>query len=247
MSQEIPILRCILIDDEPLACGLLAEYIRKVSSLELLGTYNNAMAALADLKRLSVNLVFLDIQMPEINGLQFTQMLPSDCKVIFTTAYPNYALQGFELNAADYLLKPVSFERFLKSVSKVLDMAVPVSGAQPAGIAPVVSHMDEVLFVKTDYMIVKVFLSEILYIEGLKEYIRIHTPDKKIITLQNMKKMEEVLPADQFMRVHKSYIVAINKIDTISKNRIQINKTEIPIGDTYKDILYSFLNNKGIL
>jgi DNA-binding LytR/AlgR family response regulator len=245
MNQDSRIIGCIVVDDEPLALGLLAEYIQKVSFLTLLGTYSDPVMALKTVQQQKVNCIFLDIQMPALNGLQLASMLPPDCKVIFTTAYPNYAIQGFELNAADYLLKPVSFERFFKAVSRVLNLLQPQPVRNESN-GEGWADTDEVLFVKTDYKIVKVLLTDILYIEGLKEYITIYTSEKKIITLQNMKKMEAVLPAGRFVRVHRSYIVALSKIDHVSKNRIFIRQTVIPVGETYKESFFSLLNNKNL-
>ncbi|MBO9203867.1 MULTISPECIES: LytR/AlgR family response regulator transcription factor [Niastella] len=245
MNQDTPIIGCIVVDDEPLALGILAEYIQKVPFLKLLGTYSDPVMALNAMQQQVVHCIVLDIQMPALNGLQLATMLSPDCKVIFTTAHPNYAVQGFELNATDYLLKPVSFERFLKAVNRVLNLlhAKPVlTGTSGEGLV----DTNEVLFVKNDYKIVKVLVSDILYIEGLKEYITIYTSDKKIITLQNMKKMEAVLPAGRFVRVHRSYIVALDKIDHISKNRIFIRQTVIPVGDTYKESFFLLVNNKNL-
>jgi DNA-binding LytR/AlgR family response regulator len=194
-----------------------------------------------------VDLIFLDIQMPEFSGLQFMQSLNHKCKVIFTSAYPDYAIQEYEFDVLDYLLKPVSFERFVKAATKALtnNHSLSQEVAGPESLA--VSREEKVLFVKTDYKIVKVVLSDILYIEGLKEYIAIHTLQGKVITLQTLKKMEDILPALQFTRVHKSFIVAVDKIDSIERNRIFIKNDIIPIGDTYKESFLNLLNNKQLL
>jgi DNA-binding LytR/AlgR family response regulator len=237
----------MIIDDEPLPLELLSDYVQKTPFLQLQGTYSNPLEALTVMQSEAVDVIFLDIQMPEFSGLQFMQSLNHKCKVIFTSAYPDYAIQGYEFDVVDYLLKPVSFERFLKAATKALDHNYlplqEVAGSESLK----VSGEEKVLFVKTDYKIVKVVLSDILYIEGLKEYITIHTSQGKVITLQTMKKMEDVLPDMQFTRVHKSFIVAVDKIDSIERNRIFIKKDIIPIGDTYKESFLSLLNNKKLL
>lgn len=236
-------LRSIIVDDEPLPLELLADYVNKTPFLQLAGTYTNPLIALTDAHRLNIDLIFLDIQMPEINGVQFLQLLNKNTKVIFTTAYPNYALQGYELDVIDYLLKPISFERFLKAVTKALH------DIQPTTKNEIEKHpfAEQALFVKANNKIMKVFLSDILYIEGLKEYITIHTALSKIVTLQNMKKMEGVLPHRNFLRVHKSFIVAIDKIDSIERNRIYIRKDIIPIGETYKKQFFTAINKQNLL
>jgi two-component system, LytTR family, response regulator len=240
------VLRCMIIDDEPLPLELLSDYVQKTPFLQLQGAYSNPLEALTVVQSEPVDLIFLDIQMPEFSGLQFMQSLNHKCKVIFTSAYPDYAIQGYEFDVVDYLLKPVSFERFLKATTKALDNnCLPLP--EVAGLEPLtVSREEKVLFVKTDYKIVKVVLSDILYIEGLKEYISIHISQGKVITLQTLKKMEDILPALQFTRVHKSFIVAIDKIDSIERNRIFIQKNIIPVGDTYKESFLSLLNNKNL-
>jgi len=240
------VLRCMIIDDEPLPLELLSDYVQKTPFLQLQGAYSNPLEALSIIQSESVDLIFLDIQMPEFSGLQFMQSLNHKCKVIFTSAYPDYAIQGYEFDVVDYLLKPVSFERFLKAATKALDNNyLPLHDGRSESLA--VQREEKVLFVKTDYKIVKVVLSDILYIEGLKEYIAIHTSQEKVITLQTLKKMEDILPPLQFRRVHKSFIVAIDKIDSIERNRIFIKKDIIPIGDSYKESFLRLLNNKNLL
>lgn len=236
-------LRCILVDDEPLPLELLAAYAEKCPLLQLVGAFNNPLEALAVIGQQNIDLVFLDIQMPEITGVQFIQLIPEKCKVIFTTAYSNFALQGYELEVVDYLLKPITFERFLKAVKKAeaLFISVPI---QQEIIAPI--NTEQALFVKSDHRIVKIFPSQILFIEGLKEYIAIHTTECKIITLQNLKKMEEVLPEKQFFRVHKSFIVAVSKIDFIERSRVFIGEKIIPIGDTYRETFLAHINYKEL-
>lgn len=241
------LLKCIIVDDEPLPLELLSDYINKTPFLELLGTYSNPLEALTVVQSQQVDLIFLDIEMPQLTGLQFMQSLSHKCKVIFTSAYPDYAVQGYEFDIVDYLLKPVSFERFLKAATKALQSIRPPADVLPAADSPTLSQAGQMLFVKTDYKIVKVGLNDILYIEGLKEYIAIHTPAGKVITLQSMKKMEDVLPPTQFIRVHKSFIVAIDKIDSVERNRIFISKNIIPVGNTYRESFLKLLDQKNLL
>lgn len=241
----MPALQCIIIDDEPLPLVLLSDYIKKTPFLQLAGNYSNPLDALTAIQQNQVDLIFLDIQMPELNGVQFMELINGKCKVIFTTAYPNYALKGYELDVLDYLLKPISFERFLKAVGKMKPLSE-TDVAQKTK-APSGEIADSTLFVKVEHKIIKIFLSEIQYIEGLKEYIAIHTPEKKIITLQSMKKMEEALPPARFLRTHKSFIVALDKIDCIERNRVFIKNNIIPIGDTYKESFLAVINGKGLL
>ena len=239
------VLRCIIVDDEPLQPELLEDYIKKTPFLQLAGVYTNPLEALAAVQQQSIDLVFLDIQMPELSGIQFMQILKGKTKVVVISAYPGYALLGYELDVVDYLVKPVSFERFLKAAGKALDILHPPGHHQlniPTGLPA-----DQVLFAKTDYKIVKISLPDILYIEGLKEYVAIHTGQEKVITLQTMKKMEEVLPVAHFARVHKSFIVAIDKIDSIERSHILIKKNRIPIGDTYKENFLLLINSKNLL
>lgn len=240
-------LKCIIIDDEPLPIVLLTDYIQKTPFLQLAGAYTNPLEALDALRRNNVDLVFLDIQMPELNGVEFVQFISERSKIIFTTAYPNYALQGFELNVLDYLLKPISFERFLKAVNKANQ--VTPEGAVPNGASLLssASPPSDVLFVKVEHKIIRVLTTDILYIEGLKEYVAIHTREKKIITLQSMKKMEEILPPTHFFRIHKSYIVAFDKIDFIERNRVFVNTRPLPVGETYKDSFFERINKRNLI
>ncbi|RAJ83597.1 DNA-binding LytR/AlgR family response regulator [Chitinophaga dinghuensis] len=235
------ILKCIAIDDEPLPLELLQDYIEKTPFLELMHTYNNPLEALAALRSQPVDLIFLDIQMPELNGLKLTALLGDSTKVILTTAYREFAVEGFELNAIDYLLKPISFERFLKAATKALQTIQP----PVAAILPVAAH-EPFIFVKTTGRLQKVMLEDILYIEGLKEYVALHTISGKVVTLQHLKKLEAALPAKLFMRVHKSFIVALNKIESIERNRIFIKDTVIPVGDLYREMFQLEIQRKSI-
>ena len=240
----MPSLKCMIVDDEPLPLELLADYINKTPFLELVGSFTNPLEALVALKHQPVDLIFLDIQMPELNGIQFTQLVGEKPKIIFTTAYTNYALQGYELNVVDYLLKPIPFDRFLKAATRALQSLQPAAD-QPADTGTQTGAGAELIFVKSGYKTIKIVLSEILFLESLKEYVAIHKSAEKILTLESMKKMEELLPAHLFVRVHKSYIVNIKHIDSIERNRIFMGKTVIPIGDTYRNTFFSLLEKGG--
>lgn len=231
-------IRCAVIDDEPWALALLTDYIGKTDFLELVFSTTNAIEALQHTRQTPVDLVFLDIQMPELTGLQFMKINAGHSKVILTTAYSEYALEGYEYNIVDYLLKPISFERFYTAALKakeILQRNTVVTG--PAAMAQQVPAPDHI-FIKTDSKIVNIALAEVLYMEGLKDYIAINTTREKLITLESLKALEEVLPKQRFIRVHKSYIVAIEKIDSIERNRIFIKDAVIPIGDTYREAFF---------
>ncbi|HEY0895806.1 MAG TPA: LytTR family DNA-binding domain-containing protein, partial [Sphingobacteriaceae bacterium] len=235
------------VDDEPLALDILEDYISKVHFLNLVKTTTSAIEALQLVQQDQIDLVFLDVQMPELTGIQFLKIINGKCQVILTTAYPQYALEGYELNVVDYLLKPIPFDRFYKAVHKVQQQN-PMPAAIPEPVAPpvVVNNGPEFIFVKTEHKIQKIYLDDILYIEGLKDYISIFTPAERVITLQNMKKMEEVLPSGRFVRVHKSYIVALDKIESIERSRISICDKIIPIGDTYRDQFFKLIEAKNV-
>jgi DNA-binding LytR/AlgR family response regulator len=236
-------IRCLAIDDEYLALELLEDNIRKVPFLELVKSCNSAAEAMEILQGETVDLIFLDIQMPDITGIQMLKSLKTKPLVIFTTAYEKYALQGYELDVIDYLLKPFSFERFLKAVNKAQEYVSLKERSQSHGAEEVrISH--DFLFVKADYRLVKVDLKDILYIEGLKDYIKIYvaTSEKPVVTLLSLKTIEEKLPQDQFVRVHKSYIVALKNVEFIQKTHLQIRKKEIPVSDHYRDQLYKIIN-----
>jgi len=241
-------IRCLVVDDEPLALDILTDYIAKVPFLELVKATTSAIEALGLVQQDHIDLVFLDVQMPELTGIQFLKIINGKSNVILTTAYPQYALEGYELDVMDYLLKPIAFDRFYKAVQKVMQQNSPA----PATVAtpvpePVSNHQThDFIFVKTEHKIQKIYLDEILYIEGLKDYISIFTKEERIITLQNMKKMEEALPSPPFIRVHKSYIVALDKIDSIERSRIQIEDKVIPIGDTYRDYFFKLIEQRNI-
>src|SRR6201990_2679082 len=214
-------IRCLVVDDEPLALHILEDYISKMPFLELVKVTTNPIEALQIVQAGGIDLVFLDVQMPELTGIQFLKISNGKAKVILTTAYSQYALEGYELDVVDYLLKPIAFDRFFKAAQQaqgILQTAVKPTVAEPAPVAtPQQDFSNDFIFVKSEYKIQKVYLNQILYIEGLKDYISIFTDTERIITLQNMKKMEETLPENHFVRVHKSYIVALSKIDSIER------------------------------
>lgn len=249
-------LKCIAVDDEPLALDIIEDYISKIPFLELIKRTENAIEALQMVQAGGIDLVFLDIQMPELTGIQFLKIANGKANYILTTAYSQYALESYDLNVSDYLLKPIAFDRFYKAVEKVhirlkntqppSDSPIQSLFAAPAPVAPVSNPIQDFIFVKTEHKIQKIELDDILYIEGLKDYISIFTKNERVITLQNMKKMEETLPKDQFIRVHKSYIIALDKIESIERSRITICSKIIPIGDTYRDEFFKHIDNKNI-
>lgn len=227
---------CAIIDDEPLAAGLLESYAKKIPYLELTGTYNSAITAMRDLRENPVNLLFLDIQMPELSGLEFARVLPKDTRVIFTTAFQQYAIDGYKVNAVDYLLKPISFDDFLTACDKVL-------GLLTAQQKQDTYRQDRFVFVKSEYKLQRVLLDDILYIEGLKDYVRIYMRNgEKIISLMSMKKLEEHLPQPEFLRTHRSYIVHMSEVNSIDRFRFVFGAQYIPISDNYKEQVLQYLD-----
>ncbi len=229
-------INCAIIDDEPLAAGLLESYVAKTPYLDLQGSYNSAILAMKDLRNNPVQLLFLDIQMPELSGIEFAKILPRDTKIIFTTAFPQYAIEGYKVNALDYLLKPISYEDFLRSTDKALEWFC-VAQKQD------VYRQDRFMFVKSDYKLFRVSLDDILYIEGLKDYVRIHLKNgEKIMSLMSMKKLEDYLPRPEFLRTHRSFIVRMSEVRTIDRFRIVFGDTFIPVSDNYKDDVQKYLD-----
>ncbi len=226
-------LKCIVVDDEPLALEILEVYIDKIPYLQRVGSFSSSLDALQFLKNNSVDFILLDIQMPELTGFQLLSILDNPPLVIFTTAYDQYAIKSYELEAVDYLLKPIDLERFLKAVEKVWRRKETVVAPQTV-VVDTAQQKESFIFIKTEHRIQRVEKSDILYIEGMKNYLRVVATSSKYMTLQNFKNMQELLPEPQFVRVHKSFIVAMDKIDCIERNRIKIGSTYIPIGDTYK-------------
>ncbi|MCF8453819.1 MAG: LytTR family DNA-binding domain-containing protein [Pedobacter sp.] len=238
-------IRCLVVDDEPLALDILEDYIKKVPFLTLIKTTTSAIEGLSLVQSGAVDLVFLDVQMPELTGIQFLKIINGKCDVILTTAYSQYALDGYELDVVDYLLKPIAFDRFYKAAQKVLQNKGNNHSPVPE-VPSVQQNSHDFIFVKTEHKIQKIYLDDILYIEGLKDYISIFTGTERIITLQNMKKMEDSLPPKSFIRVHKSYIISLGKIESIERSRIQIGDKIIPIGDTYRDYFFKQIEDKNI-
>jgi len=239
-------IRCLIIDDKPLAIDILADYTRKVPFLELIDTTTNPIEGLSIVRDQQINLVFLDIQMPELNGLQFMRIAGKQCKVILTTAYSEYALEGFEHDVIDYLLKPIAFDRFYRAAAKALQVLGNDGKNRLLEKNEIFSdhyRQGEYLFIKTEHRIQKVNLRDILFIEGLQNYITLHTTEGRILSLQTMKKVEDQLPPKEFMRVHKSYIVSLRHITSIERSRIQIGDQLIPIGDIYRDAFYKVIDN----
>jgi two-component system response regulator LytT len=229
----------IAIDDEPLALQLVTGYIEKTPGLKLLGKFDNPLDAAEFLADNSVDLIFVDIQMPDLSGIEFTRLLEKGPKVIFTTAFEKYALEGYKLEIVDYLLKPFSYEEFLTAFQKVQKL---IRLEQKAVIK--VDSNNEFLFLKSDYKIKRINFNDILYIEGLKDYVKVftqHTP-KPLLSLTSLKLLESKLPEKKFMRVHRSFIVNLEKIDTIERSRIVFGKKYIPVSDQYKERFQEFLN-----
>ena len=214
-------IRCAVVDDEPLALGLMASYVKKTPFLELVGSYSSAVQAMQEMHDNPVDLIFLDIQMPELNGLDYSRMISPQTRVVFTTAFNQYALDGYKVNALDYLLKPISYPDFLLAANKAQEWFRLVEQSQQSEKK---ENQDEKLsiFVKSDYKLIRIELKNILYVEGLKDYVKIYEENasRPVISLMSMKAMEEMLPADRFMRVHRSYIVQNEKIRIIEHNRI---------------------------
>lgn len=238
------ILNCALVDDEPLALDLLETYVRKTPFLNLVGKCSSAVAAMKELQEKTVDLLFLDIQMPELSGLEYSKMVNPETRIVFTTAFGQYALDGYRVNALDYLLKPISYKDFLEAANKALSWFEMKENASSGG--NVVKVEDDCIYVKSDYKLVQIKLKDILYVEGLKDYVKIYIENepKAILSLMSMKAMEERLPSSHFIRVHRSFIVQKNKIKIIDRGRIVFGKEYIPVSDSYKQELQNYLNEK---
>ncbi len=233
-------LNCWIVDDEPLALELLNSYVQRTPFLNLTGKYSSSVKAMENMKKDRIDIIFLDIQMPEVNGMEFAQMIDEDTRIIFTTAFSEYALDGYRVNALDYLLKPFSYTDFLNAAKRALNWHEMRLSAEESKESVV-----EGLFVRADYKLVHILFNDILFIEGLKDYIKIYTLKERrpIITLMSLKSMEDELPAGRFIRVHRSYIISRSKITSIDKNRILINEHQIPIGDTYRKTFMDAIGN----
>nr|WP_294790673.1 LytTR family DNA-binding domain-containing protein [uncultured Mucilaginibacter sp.] len=230
-------IKCLVVDDKPLAIDILVDYVRKTPFLELAATATNPIEGLSIIRNQTIDLIFLDIQMPELTGLQFMSIAGRQCKVILVTAYAEFALDGFENDVVDYLLKPVSFDRFYRAAEKVA-LALNVKNEDKAE-----RYTTDYIFIKSAHRLQKIDLKDILFIEGLQNYIAVHTRSEKILSLQPLKNMESELSSSKFVRVHKSYIVAVGQISSIERSRIFIGDAVIPIGDSYRDAFFKIIGN----
>lgn len=242
-------IKCVAIDDEPLALDLLTKFIQQTAFLDLIGRFSNAIEALGFINQNEVQLVFMDIQMPDLSGMELARILDGkknsdQTRIIFCTAYHQFAIEGYKVDALDYLLKPYSYEDFLNAATKAyqyFDRILNQEGAKPS---PESSTQPEYIFLKVEYQLVKVMLRDITHVEAYKDYVKVHLKSKPnpLLSLTSMKNMEELLPSDKFMRVHRSFIVALDHIDSVSKNVIQIGNHQIAVGDNYKDQFLEFLS-----
>lgn len=239
-------MKCIIVEDEPLARKLMQSHIEKISNLELLESFADPIKAIEFLRTNTVDLIFSDIQMPGITGISMLKILQNKPLVIFTTAYSEFALEGYELDVVDYLIKPISFERFLIAIEKVAKRLRENKTAEPTVTPSVIKDTLDYIFVKDGTKFIKVLLADISYIEGLKDYVAIHTADKKIVTLQTMKSLENILPSSLFIRIHNSYIVAIKAIESFDKEKVQLTNVTLPVSDTYKKSLKEMIERKTI-
>ena len=233
-------LKCIIVDDEPPATRILENYIGKVNFLEKAAVFNDSLKVLEFLNTQTVDVIFLDIQMPQLTGLQISRIISKDIKVIFTTAYPDFALEGFELNAVDYLLKPISFERFYQAVSKL--------NTKPKKEVLSNGNLSDFIFVKTDgkNKFQKLFLDEILYVESLQNYVCIHTKQQQIITHSSLKNVVGSLPSTDFIQIHKSYVISLKHIESTDNFSVFINEKELPIGATFKNSFFEKIEENKI-
>jgi len=241
------ILSCMIIDDEPLAISLLEEYVSKTPFLELVASFDDPIGAVEAYTKSPVDLIFLDIQMPELNGLELSRFIGPKTRIIFTTAFKQYAFESYELNAIDYLLKPIGFQSFLRASNKALQWFELTKKNE--GKSPDTPGSARSLFIKVEYKLVRVDVDKILFVAGLKDYVKFYLVGeaRSLISHMTMKAAEEMLPSDSFIRVHRSYIVSVDKINSIENNRIIIGKEYIPVSDAYKDKFSSFIANRSLL
>jgi DNA-binding LytR/AlgR family response regulator len=234
------LLKCIIIEDEVLAQDVIKSHLERVGTLELAGVYRNAPEAVAALKTGDIDIMFLDIRLPGMSGLQFLRGLKDPPLVVLTTAYSEYALESYEFNVIDYLLKPISFERFSKAVNKILDGRLFTPAAKEAYL-----YSDDHIFVRSNSKFFRVNFSEIIYIQGMRDYLKIYTPDYALVTHQTMNELEKTLPSRHFIRVHKSYIISLKHIRSIYGNTIELDKATIPIGVNYKESVMTMVGRRS--
>jgi DNA-binding LytR/AlgR family response regulator len=234
------LLKCIIIEDEVLAQDVIKSHLARINTLELAGVYRNAPEAEAALKDGEIDIMFLDIRLPGMSGLQFLRGLKDPPLVVLTTAYAEYALESYEFNVIDYLLKPISFERFSKAVNKILDGRLFTAAAKEAYL-----YSDDHIFVRSNSKFFRVNFSEILYIQGMRDYLKIYTPDYALVTHQTMNELEKTLPSRHFIRVHKSYIISLKHIRSIYGNTIELGKATIPIGVNYKESVMNLVGRRS--
>jgi DNA-binding LytR/AlgR family response regulator len=234
------LLKCIIIEDEVLAQDVIKSHLERVGTLELAGVYRNAPEAVAALKTGDIDIMFLDIRLPGMSGLQFLRGLKDPPLVVLTTAYSEYALESYEFNVIDYLLKPISFERFSKAVNKILDGRLFTAAAKEAYL-----YSDDHIFVRSNSKFFRVNFSEIIYIQGMRDYLKIYTPDYALVTHQTMNELEKTLPSRHFIRVHKSYIISLKHIRSIYGNTIELDKATIPIGVNYKESVMTMIGRRS--
>lgn len=242
-------LRCCVIDDEPLAAGLIASYIEKTPFMELVGKFSSPKDAISSIINDAIDVVFLDIQMPQLNGIEFAKIIPPTMRIIFTTAYSNYAIDGFKVNALDYLLKPISYDEFLAAANRALhwhELTKQTNGNQAA--SDKTSADNDSIIIKSEYKLIQIKIADIIYIEGLKDYVKIYVEgtDKSIMSLLSMRTLEQKLPSSQFMRIHRSFIVNLSKIRTIERNHIVFDKVQLPISESYKEAFNNYINSRTI-
>lgn len=237
---------CISIDDEPIALDVIEDHISKIPFLDFKGRFQNPFDAIEFLDTNKVDLIFLDIQMPELTGFEFLKALPKQPFIVFTTAYPDFALDSYEIEAIDYLVKPIPFERFLKGVSKVKSRMLSITDQQDNVKAQSCTDANDFIFVKTDYKTVKLFLDDILFIESMKDYVAFQLKEERVLSLLSIKSVEAKLPETNFIRVHRSFIINVSKIELIERNIITVNNSQIPIGESYREIFKSVIENKRL-
>ncbi|MCM1078320.1 MAG: LytTR family DNA-binding domain-containing protein [Bacteroidales bacterium] len=238
-------LRCAIIDDEPLALDLLESYILKTDFMQLVGRYNSAITAMQHLSEEAVDLLFLDIQMPDLSGMEFAKSVDPETRIVFTTAFSQYAVEGYRTNALDYLLKPVSYKDFMEAADKARQWFRLCRGKMPDAS---LTRIPDCFYVKSEYRTVRVSLKDILYIEGLKDYVKIYQEGqpKAVLSLMSMKALEEYLPSPRFVRIHRSYIVQMDKIEVLERGRIVFGQNYIPIAESNKDIVLEYIRQRSI-